>query len=1089
MLVKKLDSFRRRYFLYLFLRGTILFLLISIILFVVINVLEYQFYMSSIWRRIAFVTSVLFVFFIFVRYVIFTGLNVIGLVKGLNNSRASRLILRFMPEIKDRLVNVLELHDNTSNIYSQEITDAAISQKINELKIFDFSRAVSMKGLKNLFGYFILSFLIVIVIHLFNNSLFIESGNRIVRYNQQFVKPAPYTFVWNNKVEGVKKGETYTLKLKCVGNDIPTIMYLNIGGINYLMKSVGNYEFEFELVSLVNPVNFYFTDIKYLSENYLLDIIPVPVINSFLTEIEPPVYTNLDNIRLENVGDMKVPKGSKVNWTFDAYDTDSVIIILNKTDSIIAENDNRNSFVAGLAIFKTSFYEIIVKNNKTEFENIMNFKIEVTEDMFPEISVVQMVDSNFMTRFYFKGNIHDDYGFSDLRFHLNIELEDSAVVLPFNQFILPQEFYYSIDIQDYNVKSKALNYYFSVTDNDGVNGPKTTTSESYSFIFPDREELTQKQSEAYNNIEDLLKESQQIANELKEDLKDLQLKNLNSNISDWEKAKLAEDLMNKKDHLEQVLQQIEKSYKDMNSFQNTFNEQSEDLVKKQEQIQELLDDVLTDELKKLLEEFSELAEKFSDQRLNQLSDKMDLSFEDLSKQLDRNLQMLKKMKIEQNIQNVIEQVKELEEKQEDSAKSTMEKADLDDMQKEMISGHESIEDIEEQINSIIEENNNLEKPLIFDDFNNEFNEIKENIRNSLKELQQNNRRNSSRSMQNTSEKLKNLAFGMQQMLNANEMEQNMENIQNLKQLLKNILVLSFEQEDVLRGIGNSTVNDPVWVQLTRKQSELVIQSEVIRDSLYALAIRAPQIGNVVNNELLAMAINLDRSSELMNEGNISHALSNQQLVITAANNLALMLSEILQQIEDQMMNSEGGEGDPKPGQGGKQMGMMKQQSENLKEQLQKMIDQMKNGSQPMSKDMSESLMMHEMMQQMLRELMNSGSIGEGGRKQLQDIDRILEQNRRDLMNKNVNPTMVRRQNEIMTRLLEAERSEMERDQDNKRESNTADEQFYSNPASFFEFDQKQNITIENLQRDNLKLNNFYQNKFKNYVEKFNENAP
>ncbi len=1089
ILVKKLDSFRRRYYLYRFLRGTILFLFVSIVLFLFINIIEYQLYMSSVWRRIMFLTSIVFLTLLFVRYVFFTALHVIGLIKSLNYKRASHLIYGFMPEIKDKLLNVLELHENVNTVYSQDITNAAISQKINELKIFDFSKAINMKGLRNLFGYFLLSFLSVFVIHFFNSSLFIESGNRIIRYNQQFVKPSPYSFLWVNQVKGIKKGESFTLQLQCEGNDIPSVMYLNIGGNNYLMTSAGEDTFEFELVSLINPVNFYFTDLKYLSENFLLDIIPVPVINGFSTQITPPDYTNVPKMRLENIGDMKVPKGSKVKWTFEAYDTDSVMIIFNHKDTLMTNKDGRNIFIVDKLILQPAFYEILLKNEKTEYELLMNFRIDVTEDMFPEIKIAQMVDSNRMTRFYFKGNIHDDYGFSDLQFHVNIELEDSSITLPFNRYILPQEFYYSIDIQDYNVKNKTISYYFSVTDNDGVNGPKTTTSESYSFVFPDRDELTQKQSDEFNKIEELLKESQQIANELKEDLKDLQLKNLNSNISDWEKAKLAEDLMNKKDHLEQVLQQIENSYKDLNSFQNTFNEQSAELVKKQEQIQELLDDVLTDELKKLLEEFSELAKEFSDQRLNQLSKKMDLSFDDLSKQLDRNLQMLKKMKLEQNIQNIIEEVKQIQERQENAALEITEKSNFEDLQDEMISDHQNIENIEEQISNIMEENNILDKPLMFDKFEDEINDIKENIRNSLKELQQKNRRNSSGSMKNTSEKLKNLAFNMQQMLNANQMEQNQENIQNLKQILKNLLVLSFEQEDVLRNINNISVNDPVWVRLTRKQRELIIQSEVIRDSLYALAIRAPQIGNVVNNELLAIAINLDRSSELMNEGNISQALSNQQLVITATNNLALMLSEILQQIEDQMNNPGDGEGEPQPGQGGKQMSMMKQQSENLKEQLQKMIDQMKNGNQPMSKDMSESLMMHEMMQQMLRELMNSGSIGEGARKQLQDVDRILEQNRRDLMNKNVNPAMVRRQNEIMTRLLEAERSEMERDQDNKRESNTADDQFYSNPALFFEFDQKQNITIENLQRDNLKLNNFYQNKFKNYVEKFNDNAP
>lgn len=1089
ILVKKIDAFRKRYHLYQFLRGLILFLIVFVIIFILINLIEYQLYMPSVWRRIMFITSVFFLSLIFFRYVFFSFLKITGLLKTLNNKKASQLIKGLLPDVKDKLINVLELNDNSESLYSRDITQAAISQKINELGVFDFSKAVSMKHLKTLMTYFTVSFVLVVIIHLFNSSLFVESGNRIIKYNQQFVKPAPYTFVWNNPVSGIKKGSSYTIKLKCEGTDIPSVMYLNIGGNNYLMNYAGSDIFEYELVSLINPINFYFTDLKYLSKNYFIEIIPVPVVNSFIAEIEPPGYTGLSKIRMENVGDMQVTKGSVVKWTFDVYDTDSLMVIVNGKDTLLTERENRNRFSAARRFLQPSMYEIKVRNQKTNYESIMNFRVDVIEDMFPEIKLTQITDSNRMTRFYFRGSIHDDYGFSNLKFHINIDVEDSSLTIPFNRYIMPQEFYYSVDLQDYNVKNKTISYYFSVTDNDGINGPKTTTSESYSFVFPDRVELTEKQSEEFNKIEDLLEESQQIADELRNDLKELQMKNLNSNISDWEKSRLAEDLMNKKNDLENVLEQIEKSYKKLNNYNNTFNEQSSEILQKQQQLQDLLDDVLTDELKKLLEEFSELAKEFNDQRLNELSKQMDLSFDDLSKQLDRNLQMLKRMKIEQNFENIINQVKELENKQAESAKEAAGNKNLDELKEEMIADHLEIENVQEQLEQIIEENEQLDKPLILDEFKNEFDEIKENIRNSLQELQQNNRRNSSRSMQNTSEKLKNMAFSMQQMLNMNTMQQNMENIQNLKQILKNLLVLSFDQEDVLRGVSTTSGSDPVLIRLTRKQRDLITQSEVIKDSLYALAKRAPQIGNVVNNELMAMSINLNRSSELMNEGMNSQALTNQQLVITATNNLALMLSEILQQMEDMMNNPQDGDGDPQSGQGGKQMGMMKEQSENLRQQLQQMIDQMKNGNQPMSREMSESLMMHEMMQQMLRELMNSGTIGESARKQLQDIDRLLEQNRRDLMNKNVNPAMVRRQNEIMTRLLEAERSEKERDQDNKRESNTADEQFYSNPAKFFDFEQDRNITIENLQRNNLKLNNFYQNKLKNYVEKFNNDAP
>ena len=139
----------------------------------------------------------------------------------------------------------------------------------------------------------------------------------------------------------------------------------------------------------------------------------------------------------------------------------------------------------------------------------------------------------------------------------------------------------------------------------------------------------------------------------------------------------------------------------------------------------------------------------------------------------------------------------------------------------------------------------------------------------------------------------------------------------------------------------------------------------------------------------------------------------------------------------------------------------------------------------MSKQLGESLMQHEMMQQMLRELINNGSVGSQARKQLQEAEQILEQNRRELANKRISPVLMQRHNQILTRLLEAEKSEIERDQDNKRESNSADSQFYSKPSEIFERFMPKGITIETFQRKSLKLNSFYQNKYINYVERFN----
>lgn len=323
---------------------------------------------------------------------------------------------------------------------------------------------------------------------------------------------------------------------------------------------------------------------------------------------------------------------------------------------------------------------------------------------------------------------------------------------------------------------------------------------------------------------------------------------------------------------------------------------------------------------------------------------------------------------------------------------------------------------------------------------------------------------------------------MNQMLKQNSTQQNMENIENLRQILSNLMVLSFSQEEILIALTGIDSNDPMLNQINLNQKRISDQSKIVKDSLYALAMRTPQINSLVNNELMSIELNLEKIRENLDDALFPNARMNQQFVITAVNNLALLLNEALENIEKQM--ADGMDGDQeceKPGSGKPGMNMLKQASENIKQQLEKMIEQMKNGSPgQMSQQLGESLMQHEMMQQMLRDIMNNGSVGSDAKSQLQKIDQMLEQNRRELMNKTINSQTITRQNLITTRLLEAEKAEMEREFENKRESESATD-FYSNPVKFFEYKGKDNYSIEYLNKNSHQLNNFYNYKYKQYL--------
>ena len=1088
ILVDKLNSFKLKYYLFELLKGLILTFFFLLVVYTVFSLIEYIVYLSSEFRKIIFFGFTLFGALLFIRFVGIPLLKMFRILKPIDTKSAALLIQRNFSEIEDKLLNIIELSNISKNEYSNEIVLASIDQKISEIKIFDFNDAIQFKNLKVVLSFLMISLLITIGILIVNKNVYTESANRIINYNIFFTKPAPYTFHLLNTSLQAKKGDSFKWKVECDGNEIPQMVYINIDGNNYLMKSTSAGIFEFEMASVINQVTFYFSDLKFHSEKYTLLLLPKPGITQFNVRLYPPSYTGLQNKVFENLGDLQVPNGSRVEWNFKGIDVDSLYLMLDDSIKILAEKKDRE-FHVETKFYRSEDYNVYIRNIVTQPELALSYRVEVIPDLFPEIKVTQVKDSFQLTRYFFKGLIGDDYGFTNLKFHYNINSIDSAVRIPFVKSLTDQDFYFGFDFNDFNdlndlnEPSGVVSYYFSVTDNDVVNNYKTTTSDSYTFVFPNEEEIAATEKEQFKNIQDMIQQSREMARDIQSDLDNLRLKNMDTNISDWEKSQMVNDIISKQNKLEQLYNQIKQDNQDLNKYLNSFNKQNEDIVEKQKQIEDILKEVFTDELKDLMEEFNKLAEKFDSKKMNELAQKMDLTYDDLQKQLDRNLEMLRKMKIEQRLQQIIDDVNQNAKSTEELAEEVLQEKDYEEAQEKLGKNKDDISGLENDLRDALDLNDKLKKPLNFDDFKEEFKDINKSIEQNQSELQKRNRKKSSEGIKNTSEKLRNLGFAMQQMLQMNTMKQNMENIQNIKQILSNLITLSFTQEDILDKLSGIDVEDPLLIQLNQNQKRIVDQSKIVRDSLYALAMRTPQINTMVNNELLAVEMNLDKATEQMEEAQFPNARVSQQFVITSVNNLALMLDEALENLEKQMADQMPGDQEcEKPGGKGKpQLNLLNQASESIKQQLQQMIEQMKNGNaEQMSKQFGQSLMQHEMMQQMLRELMNNSGVGSGARNTLQQIDQMLEQNRRELMSKSIDAQTIARQNLITTRLLEAERAEMQRDFDDKRKSESAKE-FYSNPAKFFEYKEKENFSIEYLNKESHKLTNFYNYKYKQYL--------
>jgi len=1081
--VDKLNSYIRKFYFYQLIRGLMLFILLVIVYWGSIALLEYFSYFNPKIKLSIAVFTIILTLFIFIYFIVKPFIKLLGLGKVLTFYDVSTHLSKKYPEIKDRLINIIELSNEAHSNYSNELIRASIDQKINELKIFSFSDSIKLKDLKFVFISFFSVILFFSVWFISFPDLFKESSVRLIRYQQKFEKPAPFTFMLENTDLEVVMGESIDLQLLCSGKEIPEMVYVNIGGNNFLMTRESQ-RFEYTIENVNSSFIIYFTDKKYISNDYKISVINKPFISEFTVDIQYPGYTGLQTQTLQNIGDLKIASGSTVAWKFNTVDTDSLEIILSDS-SIISGIKDVNAFEVKKTFLSNEEYRISIKNSRLKDENSLVYKVQVIPDLFPEIKVVQVNDSIDFRRFHFKGNIIDDYGFHQLAFVINVEGKDSLISIPVTPYFLNQDFYYSFDFESVKSMGKSFKYYFAVYDNDYINHFKRTISETFTFSFPDYQEILAKENSDMNSIDQLLKKSSKLTEEIQQEFENFKMKQINSNMSDWEKFQTVKDIVNKKNELENVLEQIAQQNKDANNFLNSFSEDKEEILKKQQQIDELLNEVFSDELKKLFEEFNELAKQFDPKKFDQLSKEMNTGLDDLSKQLDKNMQLLKKLKVEQKVERVLDELKKLAVSEKQIQEEIKEKDNLGEVGDSENKNLNHLDEIEKDYKDALDFNKTLEKPMNLFDLDNEFKDIKENYQKILKEVEKKNRRKASEGIGENAKRLEELAFSIDQMLKSNKKKENNVNIEDIKQILDNLILVSFDQESLLNILAKIDYNNPLINELKIKQKNMQRQVEFVKDSLYALSKRTPEISSIINKELLSLENNVDYSFDNLESGNIGGSRMYQQYGITAANNLALFLSEALDNIKKQEEAASSGDGDcEKPGGKGSKpsMGALKESQNSIKEQLQKMIDQMKSGDMgKMGKSIGQTIAQQEIMQQLIRDMLNGSSVGKEAKGQLQAIDQLLEQSRKDLINRNISNELINRQNLILSKLLEAEKSEIERDFEDERESKTANDIKKVNPEGYFEFNNKTKNENELLKRSNYQLRNFYDQKYNNFL--------
>jgi hypothetical protein len=371
------------------------------------------------------------------------------------------------------------------------------------------------------------------------------------------------------------------------------------------------------------------------------------------------------------------------------------------------------------------------------------------------------------------------------------------------------------------------------------------------------------------------------------------------------------------------------------------------------------------------------------------------------------------------------------------------------------------------------------------------------MQKSADELQKNNKSKASQSQQEASKQMKQLADKLKQKNEDAEDAQSNIDIDQLRQLLKNLINSSFQQENVMEAFKNTNTSDPNYITLSQKQKNIKDNLKTAEDSLYAISKKVPQIQSTVNKQISEINEHIEQALQNLGERHTPEATSNQQYAMTSMNNLALMLSEALEQLQNSKANGKSGKGKGKK----QSISSLAKMQEQLNKNMQQARDQMQKqgnkgqsgqGQQGRGNNMSEQFAKFAREQEMIRQLLqqinqNENKDGTGKSGDLDKISKQMEQNERDLVHRAITDETLKRQQQIQTRLLEAEKADQEREQDQKRESNAGKDLPPGYIKALQDYQQMKAKQTEQIKTVSPAINLYYKQKINIYFDQINAN--
>ncbi len=982
---------------------------------------------------------------------------------------AGKVGLNF-PSIKDDLLNAMQLvsKEESSKIFSGTLINAAFKNVFERTRELKFESIVSFQKARQLgfysAGILLVSVLLLVLIPGINAASF-----RLANFDKSFVQPPKFVFKIIPGNFKVTKGDSLNISVRVEGEK-PKDVSLAVrnsdetGFENQKLEADSSGIYNYEIPAVRSSFRYYAVSQNLKSEIYSVEVIDRPIVKTIDMQIISPSYSRIPKVVQKDNGNISALKGSRVDLNISS--TKPLGKAWLEFGGKVKKEMNIRSMKAAVSftVNKDDNYRIILsdENGNLNLSPIV-YSLKVLDDAYPSIEMQypnQNTSLSNNNRLPLGVRISDDYGFSKLLINYRLSSSRyepvhenfSSIEIPVNKNAAQENVQYVWNLTSMNLTAEdVVTYYLEVFDNDIVSGPKSAKTQSFTVRIPTLDEMLTKANDTQNKSITDLDETLQKAEQLKQKMQELnqELKQDKKDIS-WQEKQKIEQTVNEFKDLQKKVSDISNNLQKMQNEMQKNNLLSKETLEKYMELQKLFDQMSSDEMKKAMEQLQNVLQNMNRDMTQNSFEKTQISEEQFQKSIERTMNLLKRIQVEQKIEDLLkrteqisknqDEIKQQSNKSNDAGKNSELNKKQNDVTKDLQNFSDEMKDLQKKFDEL----KDLPKDQL-DKLKKEFEQQQNQqlSKQASQDIQQQMMQQAQRNQSMISKNMQQMKQGMQQLQKSVSRQNQMQTFTDMMRITDNLITLSKQQENLQGKTGSMDQSISSFNENAQNQSDIQNNLNKILQQLSALSQKTfaitPEMGRALGNAERQMGQSIDN----LQKRDKSSAQAQQSGAMESLNEAASLMKSSM----DQMMQG---------GQGGGMPSLM-QQLQNLSGQQMKLnnLTQMMQQAMQGKLSMEQQAQMRRLsdQQEMIRkslEQLNKEAIKAGQSKKipanLNDIAKQMQEVVKDLTSNDIDQKVLQQQEHILSRLLDAQRSVNERDYQKERESNSGKDIAQKSPA-------------------------------------------